>query len=147
MSAWPEAVWVSKKIKQSINEAYNIQQIVADNNTLVDPINAQIAAVENAVTQANTTTQEAKTEIESATSDLSGLQSQIDEINTTIADIEEDLTGAEGIETAITALSEQIDKEMVVIATNTTGSSSEPSPYDIGTNVGKHSIFLILTSS
>lgn len=146
MSAWPEAVWVSKKIKNSINEAFNIQQIVASNNALVDPINAQITAVENAVTQANTTTQEAKAEIQSAASDLSDLQDQINEINSTIEDIEQDLTGATGIETAITELSEQIDKEMVVIATNT-GSSSEPSPYDVGTNVGKHSIFLILTNS
>ena len=146
MSAWPEAVWVSKKIKKSIDEAFNIQQIVADNNALVDPINAQITVVENAVAQANTTTQEARAEVESATSDLTDLQDQIDQINTTIEGIEEDLTGAAGIETAITELAEQIDKEMVVIATNT-GSSSEPSPYDVGTNVGKHSIFLILTNS
>lgn len=146
MSAWPEAVWVSKKLKKIIDEVFDIQQVVADNNALVDPINAQIAAVENAVTQANTTTQEARAEIESAAGDLSNLQDQINQINTTIEGIEEDLTGAAGIETAITELSEQIDKEMVVIATNT-GSSSEPSPYDVGTNVGKHSIFLILTNS
>ena len=90
MSAWPEAVWVSKKLKAVINEVFDI--------------------------------------------------------NDAIDSIEEDLNGTEGIDTAIDNLANQIDKEMVVIATNT-GSSAEPYPYGVGTDVGKHSVFLILTTT
>ena len=146
MSAWPEAVWVSKKLKAVINEVFDINEIVTQNNTMVDTVNAKIATVENAVTQANTEVQNAETEITDATADLSDLQTQLNEINDAIDAIEEDLNGAEGIDTAIDNLANQIDKEMVVIATNT-GSSAEPYPYGVGTDVGKHSVFLILTTT
>lgn len=146
MSAWPEAVWVSKKIKNAINEAFNITEIVNNNNALVDPINAQISTVEGAVAQANTATQDARAEIITAAGELSDLQTQLHTIEDKIQDIEDELTGTEGVDTAINNLANQIDKEMVVIATNT-GTSAEPSPYDIGTDVGEHSIFLILTNS
>lgn len=146
MSAWPEAVWVSKKLKTVINEVFEINEIVAENNTMVGTVNAKIAEVEDAVTQANTQVQNAETEISNATSDLTALQTQLDNINDAIDAIEEDLNGTEGIDTAINNLANQIDKEMVVIATNT-GSSSEPYPYGVGTDVGEHSVFLILTTT
>ena len=143
MSAWPEAVWIVKKM----NQVFDITQIIENNNILVDPLNAKldqtIARQHDVESDANTAVQQ----INNAGTTLSNLQTQVNDLSNDVADLKEQLENVDSsaIEQARQAIEQyktDIDKELVVIATNS-GTSQNPRPTNIGTNVSKHSVFLI----
>ena len=147
MSAWPEAVWIVKKM----NQVFNITQIVANNNLLVDPLNEKL---DEAIARQNTVEPKADTAVQQINNTgaiLLDLQTQVNDLSNDAADLKEQLENVDSsaIQQArddIERYKTEIDKELVVIATNTSGSLQNPYPANVGTNVSKHSVFLIVST-
>ena len=146
MSAWPEAVWLSKKVKGSINEALNIITLVEENNEKVEPLNDKLDTVAAEVARA-------KTDINNAQSDVAAANARFDTIQQELSDLENDLNNAtdglqpqiDQVNANIADLQNSIDKQLVVIAKNANeGTDDPPFPIGYGNNVSKNSIFLIV---
>ena len=145
MSAWPEAVWIVKKM----NQVFDITNIIAENNLNVDELNQKLTTAQNQLNGVSSDASRAIQTINNTTAEFQALKNRVSTLENDITTLQQRLENLDNtaIQEALAAIErykEDIDKQLVIIANNT-GSTQQPIPRDIGENVAQYSVFLIQT--